>query len=298
MRLRVVVTGSGGQLGTCLVKALRAGSHGSLLAAFDRDGLDLGKRDQLAGVFDGLASPDVLVNAAAYTRVDDCEDQQELAHRINGKVPALLAETCRDAGVRLVHLSTDYVFDGCATSPYPVTHPTDPQSVYGHSKLEGEQAVLEASPDFTVVRTSWVFGPGQNFVETMLRLAREQRSGRAQDKMRVVDDQQGCPTYAADLALGLLELASSGQNGLFHLSNAEPTTWWSFARAILDGAGYADIEIEKATSAEFVQKAKRPSYSVLDCSRAAELGISLRPWPQALAAYLEAEHAIQAGASG
>jgi len=134
-----------------------------------------------------------------------------------------------------------------------------------------------------------VFGPGHHFVATMLRLAREQRSGRATRKMRVVDDQRGCPTYADDLAEGILALARAKASGLFHLSNSEPTTWWDFAREILDRCGYADIEIERGKTAELATRAPRPRYSVLDCSRAAALGIELRPWKQALAAYLDSE---------
>jgi dTDP-4-dehydrorhamnose reductase len=289
--LRFVVTGRGGQLGTCLVDRLEASAGDELAAAFGHDELELEKPEQLAAIFEGLpgGAPDVLLNAAAYTKVDLCEDERELAQRVNGEAPALLARLCADAGVRLVHVSTDYVFDGTESAPYALTAPTNPQSVYGASKLEGEQRVLAASPDFAVVRTSWVFGPGHNFVATMLRLAREQRSGRAQQKMRVVDDQLGCPTYAGDLADALLQIGRSGEGGLFHFSNAQPTSWWGFAREILDQAGFADIEIERGKTEDLNQRAPRPRYSVLDCSRAKTLGVPMRPWSEALAAYLRSE---------
>lgn len=291
MSLRFVVTGRGGQLGTCLVDRLQAAEGNLLLAAFARDELDFEKSEQLAAIFEALSGgpPELLLNAAAYTQVDLCEDERELAWRVNAEAPALLARICADAGVRLIHVSTDYVFDGNADSPYPLTAKTNPQSVYGATKLEGEQRVLATSPDFAVVRTSWVFGPGHNFVATMLRLARDQRSGKAPRKMRVVDDQRGCPTYAGDLADAMLQIARSGEGGLFHFSNVQPTSWWGFAREILDQSGFSDIEIERGRTDELNQRAPRPRYSVLDCSRAEALGVAMRPWSEALAAYLQSE---------
>ena len=292
--MRFVVIGCGGQLGTCLVERLQSAPGDELVAALDYPELDLGEPEHLAALGDGpLEGVDVLLNAAAHTNVDRCEEQAELATRINGEAPAALTRVCERSGVRLVHVSTDYVFDGTATNPYALDAATNPQSVYGASKLAGEQAVL-ASPGTSVVRTSWVFGPGHNFVATMLRLAREQRSGRAARTMRVVDDQHGCPTYAGDLADCLLRLARLGEVGLFHFSNAEPTTWWGFAREILDRSGFADIEIEKGTTDELQQLATRPRYSVLDCSRAAALGVNMRPWPESLAAYLDSPAGLEA----
>jgi dTDP-4-dehydrorhamnose reductase len=296
MGLRVVVTGSGGQLGSCLVEQLRKPGPATLLASFDRTELDVAKPDQVAALFDTVPGglPDVLVNAAAYTQVDRCEDERDLAYRINADAPELLAELCARTGVRLIHLSTDYVFDGRAREPYREAAPTAPQCVYGSSKLAGEERVLATSPDFTVVRTSWVFGPGKNFVGSVLRLAREQRAGKAARKLRVVDDQVGCPTYAGDLAEAILMLARVGQGGLFHLCNSKPTSWWGFARAILDATGYEDLEIERGKTEELNQKAPRPAYSVLDCSRAAGLGVSMRSWAEALGDYLRSPHGLRA----
>jgi len=146
--------------------------------------------------------------------------------------------------------------------------------------------VLEADPEALVVRTSWVFGPGRNFVGAILRQARLRRSGEARGPLSVVDDQRGCPTYAADLAEGLCALRAAGAQGLYHLCNAGPITWWDFARAILDETGHGDLQIERARTADLSLPAPRPAYSVLDCSRAAALGVRLRGWREALIDYL------------
>jgi dTDP-4-dehydrorhamnose reductase len=312
--MRWMVTGCGGQLGTCLVEALGGDPSHVLLRAYVHAELDITDAGAVEKIFDGLPDgpPDVLVNAAAFTAVDRCETERELAHRVNGLAPGLLAERCREAGVGLVHVSTDYVFDGHADRPHPETTPIAPRTEYGRSKAEGERRVREILPEAQIIRTSWVFGPGWNFVAAILRQARMRRSGEAEGPLKVVDDQRGCPTYAADLARGIVQLAclasasesadeggagsrprtgaqTSGAtfHGLFHLSNAGEITWWDFAREILDVTGHADLEIDKLTTPELDLPAERPPYSVLDCGRAARLGVRLRSWQEALRAYLE-----------
>lgn len=290
--MRWVVTGRDGQLGRCLVRQLEAtvGHEGgaSSVVACARAEADLGDPASLerAVASWGLASGDVVANAAAYTAVDACEGDLETAMRVNAEGPERLARAAAEAGARLVHVSTDYVFAGDASSPYVEDHPVAPRTAYGRTKLEGEQRVRAASPDALVVRTSWVFGPGKNFVGAILRQAALRRSGEVEGPLRVVDDQRGCPTYAEDLAEGLRALVAAGASGLVHLSNAGPISWWDFARAILDETGHADLEIERGRTADLDLPAPRPAYSVLDCSRAADFGVRLRPWREALVDYL------------
>ncbi len=229
---------------------------------------------------------EVVVNAAAFTRVDDCERERARARAVNAEAPGHLAGLARSLGARFVHVSTDYVFDGEGRTPYPEEAPTEPRSEYGRSKLAGERAVQRADPDALVVRTSWLYGQGANFVATMLRLARAYEAGEG-GGLRVVDDQRGRPTYARDLAEGIVALVAAGAVGMFHLANAGEATWWDFAREALNRAGYAQVPIERIKTEAMPRPAPRPAYSVLDCSRAAALGVRLRDWREALAAYLE-----------
>jgi dTDP-4-dehydrorhamnose reductase len=227
-----------------------------------------------------------LVNAAAFTHVDRCEREPETAHRVNAAAPTLLASECRERGVRLVHVSTDYVFDGRGSCPYREDDPTAPRSAYGRTKLEGERGVLEASDAFLVVRTSWVYGQGRNFIEAILSQAEARRGGSAEGPLRVVDDQWGQPTYASDLAPALCELAAAGARGVVHVTGGGVATWWDVARAALDEAGYPDLVIDRIATSELQVDAPRPAWSVLDCSRAESLGVRLRAWREALADYL------------
>ena len=181
MGLRYIVTGSQGQLGRCLVRELSmAGSTDQLAAAFSHADLDIGDRDRVARAFDGWAGspPDVLVNAAAYNQVDRCEsDGAEAAMRVNGEGPGILAAACQAAGIRLLHVSSDYVFSGDSDAPVPEDAAPSPRSAYGRSKLAGEQRVREVSQQAIIIRTSWVFGPGKNFVGAIVRQARLRRAG-------------------------------------------------------------------------------------------------------------------------
>lgn len=278
-----MITGAGGQLGRCLSRRL-AGRDVMALGSGD---LDITAGAALAGLLRGLGRPpDVLVNAAAFTHVDRCESEPERAWRVNAEAPGVLAEVCKELGVLLVHVSTDYVFDGRARRPYREDDPTHPRSVYGRTKLEGETRVLAASDRFLVVRSSWVFGPGRNFVRTILELAElAERPGAA--PLRVVDDQHGSPTYAGDLAEGLVGLVEAGAHGLYHLANRGVASWWDVARAALEVGGKPHVEIQRVTTKEFPRPAERPAWSVLDCTRAERLGVRLRPWREGLVAYLQ-----------
>ncbi len=303
MARRFIVLGSRGQLGQCLTRRISAGPRQELVGAYSHADLDIADRKAVASLFDGLAAgrlpersepggvldgvPDVLVNAAAFTAVDACETQWDESFRVNALAPESLAEACHASGVKLVHVSTDYVFDGEASVPYAEDAPTAPRTAYGRGKLEAERRVLQAAPESLVVRTSWVFGPGKNFVQAILNQARLRRSGEVTGPLRVVDDQAGCPTYADDLAEGILALVDADAEGIYHLSNSQPATWWDFAREILDQTGHADLTIDRSKTADLDLPAHRPASSLLDCSRAAALGVSMRPWPEGLRAYLE-----------
>jgi dTDP-4-dehydrorhamnose reductase len=275
--MRVVVFGAGGQLGRELT-ALGGGRH-------DIVGLTRAECDIAT---DGAAAealrrhrPDAAVNCAAWTRVDAAETQPDEAFRVNAAGPRLLAGACRDAGVLLCHISSDYVFDGTATSPIPEDAATNPLGVYGRSKLAGEHAVRDAAPQHQIVRTSWLYGQdGPNFVLTMLRL------GAERDELRVVADQRGAPTWTGHLAPALLRLVELGVPGTYHLSNSGATTWCDFARAVIALAGLR-ARVEPTTTAEYGAPAPRPAYSLLDNRAWRALGEApLPPWEEGLGAYL------------
>lgn len=289
-----LVLGKNGQLGRCLVPSLARDPNCELVAAFGHEELDLADRDAIMRL--SVASrgdrPLWVVNAAAYTAVDLCESETEACMAVNAVGPGQLAEWCAMNDASLVHVSTDYVFAGDASTPYREDDAPEPRTAYGRSKLEGERRVREALPHAWVVRTSWVFGPGKNFVGAIVRQATLRRAGRVEGPLRVVDDQWGCPTSAQDLAEAIVSLTrheQAGVGGLLHLSNDQPCTWWEFARVILDGAGYADLEIDRVKTDEFPTPAPRPAYSVLDGSKARELGIGMRNWRSALDEYLASE---------
>ena len=273
--MKVLVTGGRGQLGRAVVRRGSAAGHEVL--APDVDTLDI--REPGTAIAD--LRPDVVINAAAYTAVDKAETERDLAFAINATGAERIAEACHAEGVPLLHVSTDYVFDGSSTRPLREDDPVAPLGVYGESKLGGERAVEACGG--TVVRTSWLFEEaGPSFVHTMLRLAKER------PVLRVVADQHGRPTWADDLADALLELARrEGRASRYHFANAGATTWHGFATAIVDEARtYTTLpceRVEAITTAEFPTPARRPAYSVLDTSRIEAAGIVPRPWQVGLA---------------
>ncbi|AXK88032.1 dTDP-4-dehydrorhamnose reductase [Nocardia farcinica] len=267
---RLVVTGAAGQVGRHL---MRLAPHAR---GYDRAHLDITDADAVRAV---VHPGDVVINCAAYTAVDKAETEPDAAFAVNGTGPAVLASACARAGARLIHLSTDYVFGGTHTDPYEPTDPTAPASVYGRSKLAGERAVLDLAPAAHVVRTAWVYtGDRGDFVATMRRFAAERPT------VDVVDDQIGSPTYAADLAAGLLELAATpAAPPLLHATNAGTASWFELARAVFAEIGADPERVRPCASSAFPRPAPRPAYSVLSNRAWVGAGLTpLRPWRAAL----------------
>ncbi|QIS41477.1 dTDP-4-dehydrorhamnose reductase [Clavibacter capsici] len=270
---RVLVTGGGGMLGRDLLPALAAHE----VTAPRRAELDITDED---AVRRAVAGHDVVVNLAAYTAVDAAEEHEDEARAVNATGPGVLARAAAEAGARIVHVSTDYVFDGSATSPYPEDAPHAPVSAYGRTKAEGERLVLEGHPTgASVVRTAWLYGAGgPSFPSTMLRLA------ASHDTVSVVDDQRGQPTWTVDLAARLVELVDAGAPaGVFHGTGSGETTWHGLARAVFAEAGLDPERVLPTDSASFVRPAPRPAYSVLGHDAWARVGLPpLRDWREAL----------------
>jgi dTDP-4-dehydrorhamnose reductase len=288
MTSRWLIAGCRGQLGNALGERLAADPGCEIVAAVDREELDLADPQAVATLFEGLASnpPDIAVNAAAFTQVDQCEREPEAAERGNTIAPALLAEACEKRGIRLVHISTDYVFSGDSPVAYREQDEPKPRSVYGRTKLAGEERVLTTAANSLIVRTSWLYGRGRNFIAAILAQAEERRAGRVSGPLRVVDDQYGRPTYAHDLAEAIVYLVERGVGGLYHVANRGVASWWDLARASLDAAGYEDLSVERIRTDELTVDAPRPLRSVLDCSKGEELGVKMRSWKDAVSAYL------------
>ncbi|HEY0641580.1 MAG TPA: dTDP-4-dehydrorhamnose reductase [Pseudonocardiaceae bacterium] len=291
----LLVTGARGQLGTDLLAA--AAAAGVTAHGLGSDELDVTDAQRVRDTVTAFAAahPDaVVVNAAAHTAVDAAETDADRAYAVNAVGPGLLSAACAEHGVPIVHVSTDYVFPGTASAPYEVDAPTGPRSVYGRTKLAGERAVLSASVRGYVVRTAWVYGAtGSNFVKTMARLE------SAHETVTVVDDQHGSPTWSADLAAGLVELALATDRvppGVLHCTNGGATTWYEFARAVFAELGADPERVRPCSSDAFARPAPRPAYSVLSPTAWAEAGLTpLRPWRDALAAAFVAARPAFAG---
>ncbi len=285
MNIRWLVTGARGQLGTDLVRAL----DGAELTAFSRFELDIADASAVEGGLRAWAAGGerlVVLNAAAYTEVDGAQADEARAFAVNADGPAALAAACGALGATLVHVSTDYVFAGNADTPYEVDAPTGPRSVYGASKLAGEQRVRAALDAHYVVRTSWMYGDvGRNFVKTMARLQAQRPT------VDVVDDQRGSPTWSADLAAALVSLARSGAPfGTYHCASGGETTWCGLARAVFAELGADPQRVRPCSTAQYPRPAPRPAYSVLSNRSWRAAGLPpIRPWRDALAAAF-AEH--------
>lgn len=281
--MRILIIGATGQLGSDLAKILADDCDLVPLSHADLDVCDfVYTRNVLTD-----AEPDIVINTAAFHRVDDCEEQPEKAFWVNAYAVRKLAQVCAEIDCVLVHLSTDYVFAGEKREPYAEDDVPNPLNVYGVSKLAGEYFVRHICPKHFVIRTSGLYGvagasgKGGNFVETMIRLAREGKP------IRVVDDQVLTPTYTQELAHKLKELLQTEAYGLYHMTNGGQCSWYEFAGKIFE---LLDMEPDFAptTSAEFGAKARRPAYSVLAHHRLRQLGLDdLRPWPEALKAYFD-----------
>lgn len=267
--MRVLVTGAGGQLGTDLVRHCEA--SGDEVVAVDRVTLDVSDGPAVRALVAGGDRFDVVFNAAAWTAVDACESDPERAFRVNALSCRWLAQACRRSGAHLVHVSTDYVFDGTKPGPYHEWDRANPRSVYGASKWAGEHEIaVHAGGEATIARTSWVFGEhGHNMVKTVLGL-------RDRDELAFVDDQRGCPTATADLAVTLRQLAHDRVPGLFHVTNDGPTTWFDFVRDVLSAAGEDPGKVRPIATSDLdpPRPAPRPANSVLDGAALRGAGIA------------------------
>jgi len=294
--MRILLTGANGQVGRELSN--RGGQRGFEVLALDRSDLDI--TDQVSvGREVNRSSLSLVVNAAGYTAVDEAESEPELAFAVNRDGPAYLASACEKVGIPLVHISTDYVFDGQKQGDYFETDPVSPLSVYGKSKAAGEEEVSKLLREYLILRTGWVYGVhGHNFVKTMLRL------GREREVVQVVDDQYGCPTYAADLAETILRIAAQLQEGrqiiwgTYHYCGKGVTTWHGFAEEIFRlASGDSSLKVKRVepiSTSEYPTPAKRPANSVLDCSLVEkEFGIRSRPWSESLARMIKEMFSIK-----
>ena len=303
--IRVLVTGARGQVGTEVARELAGRAE---VVAHDRSTLDLANVEEIAARV-REARPDVIVNCAAYTAVDRAESEPALARTVNAVAPGILGEEAKRAGALLVHYSTDYVFDGTKRGAYTETDGTNPVSVYGRTKLEGERAIVQSGCRHVILRTSWVYGPhGANFMLTMLRLA------ATRDELRVVDDQRGAPTSARAIARLTRELLDrngdtdeiarrevdevAGHAGIYHATAAGETTWFGFAQAIFDEARRKRVpgrspRLVAITTAEYPTPARRPANSVLSSARLqSTFGVAIADWRRGLE---EAVSALPAG---
>lgn len=289
--MKILITGAKGQLGTELQRQLKAGkcALGRLPAELatpevvpvDLEDADLSNKDEALRLLE-RHMPKAVINCAAYTAVDKAEDEPDAAFRGNALAARNVAMGCEAVGARLIHISTDYVFSGAMGRPYIEGDAPAPVTVYGATKRMGEEYVLRHCSRAFVVRTSWLYGrTGGNFVKTMLRLADER------DELRVVNDQQGNPTNAEDLAFHLLKLATTREYGLYHCTGSGICTWYEFACEIMRLAG-KEVKISPCTTEEYPSKAHRPANSALAHHMlAATVGDGMRPWQDALAAYIE-----------
>ena len=280
----ILLLGANGQLGTTLKGQLAARGTLRAIGHAELDLRDLAKLRAL--ILE--TNPALIVNAAAYTAVDAAETDAETAQLVNAQAPRIMAETARECSALFVHYSTDYVFDGTAHTPYSEESPVSPLGVYGASKLAGEQAVAASGAAHLILRTAWLYSNrGKNFLNTMLRLAAER------DELRVVNDQTGCPTYADLVAEASLKMLDGMYDrgslrrercGLYHVACRGETTWWGFARRIIELAGFAGrVRVLPITTADYPTPAKRPAYSVLSTNKLERVfGIRLPDWEEGL----------------
>ncbi len=273
--MRITIFGATGLLGKALVREWKDDEVTGLSSA---DG-DIRDENRVSTLVQH-ARPDWIVLAAAYTDVDGCESNRDLAFEVNCRGAVNVARAAKQHGSRLLFLSTDYVFDGTKTTPYETNDPRSPSSVYGQSKAEAEVQLAETLPDCCIVRTSWLFGPGGKcFPDTILKLA------ETRPELEVVGDQRGSPTYSIDLARALIQLCRQEASGIVHATNRGECSWYEFAREIISRAGLKTV-VRETTSDKFVRPAKRPKYSVLSPESLQQRGIAMPDWRDALNRYL------------
>ena len=277
--MKVLVTGAGGMLARDLIPVLSGRGHETLaLTESELDITDLhAVRNDLASI-----SPDLIINCAAYTRVDDAEVEKTKAFQVNGDGVQNLCLACRSGNIPMLHFSTDYVFDGTKPTPYSIDDAPNPINAYGRSKVAGEKHIRKLLKKFYIVRTSWLFGlHGVNFVETMLDIAKRQKS------VSVVNDQSGCPTWTVHLSQAVAELIETERYGMYHVTNYGSATWYEFAGEIFRLSG-SDINVIPVTSEEFPRLAKRPHNGILDLHPLPDmLKRNMPSWQEALGEYLK-----------
>lgn len=274
--IKVLVIGSGGMLGSCFMESEFEGIH---FTGVDYPQIDITSYESSSGVIKKVA-PQIVINCAAYTNVDGCETEIEIARNVNVKGPQNIAKVCSKLKVKLIHISTDYVFDGTASEPYEVDHQANPQSVYGQTKRDGELAVINNCEDYIIARTSWLYGEhGNNFIETIIN------ASRTRDELKVVDDQKGSPTYVKDLVEAIISLCKKDERGIYHITNEGICTWYGFTCEIFRQLDIKTV-VKPCTTEEFPRPAKRPAYSVLSKEKLLSKGIPIRNWDEALVEYL------------
>ena len=279
---RILLIGSKGQLGQYLFDVFTSNNHYELIC-LARSELDLSQANEIGDAI-RLVNPDLVINATAYTAVDNAEEQQELAFSINATAPEMMAKACEGLSIPFVHFSTDYVFSGDAETPYKEIDEPDPQGVYGASKLAGEKAILASECEAYIFRTAWVYSQrGNNFYKSMLRLAVDR------SELGIVSDQFGSPTYASSIANAvvvvvekILDKGVSKETGIYHMTCSGTTNWSGFAKAIFSSKN-VDIIVNEITTSDYPTPAKRPAYSVLDNSKLLRnFGVRLPNWQDAL----------------
>ncbi|WP_114193590.1 dTDP-4-dehydrorhamnose reductase [Edaphovirga cremea] len=282
--MKVLLTGANGQLGRCFIDRVPTGWE---VLATDSDTLDITDLEKVKQTVLAF-QPDVIVNAAAYTAVDKAENDREMAKLINEQGPSNLALLAKAANCRLVHVSTDYVFDGLADSPYLESDVTNPLGVYGKTKLDGEIAVTAIQPEAIIIRTAWVFSEyGSNFVKTMLRLAKDH------EVLGIVADQRGCPTYAGDIAIAILDLLEvDAEGGIYHFCGDKDVAWNEFAEFIFTSAVEQGVlthspKVNAITSEQYPTPAQRPKFSLLNCEKIKAYGITLSLWQERVSAVVK-----------
>lgn len=275
--MEIMITGAAGMLGQSLARSFQAAHNIHPLSSGD---LDITRRTAVEETVRNI-KPDVILHAAAYTRVDEAERDQESAYRVNVLGTANIAAAAFRFGARVVYYSSDYVFDGSQGRPYREWDPTSPINEYGRSKLAGENLLRDLHPRHLIIRTSWLFGPGgKNFVDRIIQLAGDR------DELKIVDDQRGCPTYTPDLAAATLELVKRGSLGIYHITNSNHCSWFEFAGEIVKKAGL-DVRLSPVDSGTFAAPAPRPTFSVLENYMLRLEGLpQLRGWQEALSDYL------------
>lgn len=281
MKQKILVTGSNGQLGKEL-KQLASTFPQFEFIFLSREDLPIHHFEMVRHYFNTY-NPQYFINCAAYTAVDRAEQEKDKAFQVNAEAVGMLAAVCAAHHTQFIHISTDYVFDGTATQPYKEDAPTNPQGVYGATKLEGEKQAIALNPDTIIIRTSWVYSEyGKNFVKTMLKLMAEK------EEISVVNDQIGSPTYAADLAGAILQIITSynWQPGIYHYSNEGAISWFDFALAIKELTG-SNCNVNAIPTSQYPTPAKRPAYSVLEKTKIQKaFGIELKDWKESLAVCL------------